>query len=445
MKSMSLKIENNYIKLMCIMLIQSIFALFSVYASATLDGHKNSSYSTSMNNNYMEKITLYYYEYFKYKKKYNLENTPECKTYPLKLVTKSPEEKYIIRCRQEVELLRPERIAEKWKTEEKKNGYILFKAGTTEKATIHAYIESIKISDFSISKVLKSAVFQPVTGVFKRYTFNAVRYTFKNLATGTISQINATTNHPFYVVNKKKFIPISMISPKDILLSATGRRFALICHKKNAHCGLPFSDTKPILVYNLESYKKHIYFAGSAHMTVHNCSVPIYDARNFLSQYSPPTKEQLVASEARDILVNAHAMKSEKETLFILSYGASVRKESPLSSYFKLFTVDDFHDLVNEIAPDGGYEHVCVIHCAPQRYLHSYEQYFHRAEKYFQQLADKLNKSVTYNTEGSIAFKYHEIQNSEKIYQRKRESYKLIHDLESKQYFRTVHPHLKAR
>ena len=455
-----------------IILLQIISIVFSTHILAVY--HKNSSYKTPVipitNNNHMQKITLYYYEDFNCKKNYNLTDIPECKKYSAASFTKTPERKYILRCRQKIELLRPYRIAEEWKMEEKKNGYILFRANSKVKATTRVHIKSI--TSFSAGKTLKNTVFQPVTGVFKRYTFNAERYTFKNLKTGRISQINATTNHPFYAVNKQAFIPISMISSKDTLLSDTGQHISLICHNKKTDCGLPFSRAKPVLVYNLESYKKHIYFAGSEHITVHNCSAPtpaapapdpvpipapapapvpvpapnadsvlLYNLNEFHSIDSPtPQKEQLTISEANNILSSAGANANAQETIFFLSYGTGINDHVPISSKYEYISINDLHGFVQNIDPDAEYKHVCIMHCANLSDHFLYKGYAKRAKNYFERLANSLDKSVSYYTEGTLEYFSRRLPGDKIIKNSGLDSDRLITKVKNRQFFTTVHP-----
>ena len=55
----------------------------------------------------------------------------------------------------------------------------------------------------------------PVIGRFQRYAPIVKTYTFRNLTTGKISTVDATPNHPFYVKNKKAFVPSLRFAPNQ--------------------------------------------------------------------------------------------------------------------------------------------------------------------------------------------------------------------------------------
>ncbi|MBK2125472.1 Hint domain-containing protein, partial [Fangia hongkongensis] len=108
---------------------------------------------------------------------------------------------------------------------------------------------------------------------------------------GKVEQIHATPTHPFYVINKKRFIAIDQLSSKDQLLSAYGKEIQLVCPKgKLGHCGQRYNrDDKPILVYNIEVYQTHNYYVGRFTSLVHNmCSEKEADklsSRDYLTDH----------------------------------------------------------------------------------------------------------------------------------------------------------------
>ncbi|WP_018300958.1 Hint domain-containing protein [Fangia hongkongensis] len=112
---------------------------------------------------------------------------------------------------------------------------------------------------------------RPVIGIFKRYAKTVNTYTFQD-ENGKVEQIHATPTHPFYVINKKRFIAIDELSSQDQLLSADGKEIQLVCPKgKLSHCGQRYNkDNKPILVYNIEVYQAHNYYVGNFKSLVHN-------------------------------------------------------------------------------------------------------------------------------------------------------------------------------
>jgi hypothetical protein len=133
-------------------------------------------------------------------------------------------------------------------------------------------IQPIKLDTSKINLLDQKS--RPVIGTFKRYAQVVNTYTFKDLSTGKISTINATPNHPFYVKNKNRFIPIEDIETTDELVSKkkTGKQVRLLCAKgKFDHCGKIYNkDGQPVEVYNLEVYQDHVYFVGVDGVLVHN-------------------------------------------------------------------------------------------------------------------------------------------------------------------------------
>lgn len=138
---------------------------------------------------------------------------------------------------------------------------------------VHATVIAIKPTKLDTSKTDWSKIdSRPVIGTFKRYAPVVKTYIFKDLSTGEISTINATPNHPFYVKNKHEFVPIEDVEATDKLVNSRGQAIKLICSKgQSNHCGMLYNkNAKPVLVYNLEVYQRHIYFIGKANILVHN-------------------------------------------------------------------------------------------------------------------------------------------------------------------------------
>ncbi len=139
--------------------------------------------------------------------------------------------------------------------------------------SVHATVTAIKATTLNTSKIdwfrMNS---RPVIGRFVRYAPIVKTYTFKNVNTGRITTINATPNHPFYVENKYKFVPIEDVTSNDRLVNSAGQVIKLICNNgQNKHCGKLYNTNgKPIPVYNVEVYQKHVYFIGDDRVLVHN-------------------------------------------------------------------------------------------------------------------------------------------------------------------------------
>ena len=122
----------------------------------------------------------------------------------------------------------------------------------------------------------------PVIGKFMRYVTDVRTYTFID-SQWRISHINATPNHPFYVKNKHGFVAIGNVSDDDTLVGGIGSgdnhidgAIHLVCAKgKHSHCGVAYGGNGlPILVYNFEVYKRHVYRVGGSAVVVHNMCAP---------------------------------------------------------------------------------------------------------------------------------------------------------------------------
>ncbi len=110
-----------------------------------------------------------------------------------------------------------------------------------------------------------------VIGTFKRYAQDVRTYTFID-ENGNVEKINATPNHPFYVINKQTYIAIDDITTNDNLISQSGNIVKLICEKDQmVSCGEHINkDGRPVVVYNLEVYMKHVYYVSKSDVLVHN-------------------------------------------------------------------------------------------------------------------------------------------------------------------------------
>ncbi|WP_192483020.1 MULTISPECIES: polymorphic toxin-type HINT domain-containing protein [Cysteiniphilum] len=138
-----------------------------------------------------------------------------------------------------------------------------------------------------------------VTGTFKRYAKDVRTYGFKD-ENGNIEQINATSNHPFYVVNKQAYVAIDELTVSDELVSQLGKAVKLVCPvDKNSSCGERYNKNgKPVVVYNLEVYRDHVYYVGKGVLT-HN----VYTGSSSSSITSGYKK--IGASDGAQALINA--------------------------------------------------------------------------------------------------------------------------------------------
>jgi hypothetical protein len=123
---------------------------------------------------------------------------------------------------------------------------------------------------------------RPVIGKFKRYAEDVRTYTFRD-ASGNVETINVTPNHPFYVKNKGEFVAIDDVASSDELIDQLGKSIKLSCPLgKEISCGEQYNKSgKPVVVYNLEVYKNHVYFVGGDALLVHNNCV--FDNEAYIS------------------------------------------------------------------------------------------------------------------------------------------------------------------
>ena len=196
--------------------------------------------------------------------------------------------KSLFKCKEHIKLLRPASVINHWLTEQLQAGYINLTIKEFGLINARAYISAVKPALISqkcqlqlfsnsnratpnLNKADHATGSSCVIGTFKRHVNNAKNYTFKNLFTGRTETIHATPNHLFYVKNKHRFIALNKIAPTDELLTLSGYKMRLLCQKgKKTHCGMRWKKNNISIVYNLEVYKEHEYFAGNNEIYVHN-------------------------------------------------------------------------------------------------------------------------------------------------------------------------------
>ena len=111
---------------------------------------------------------------------------------------------------------------------------------------------------------------KPLIGLYQHEVDNVRTYTFSD-EQGYTSTIHATPNHPFYVVNLQRYVPIGKISNDMQLVDANGNSISLVCPQgKKVHCGKPYRKGKKTWVYNVEVYQQHRYLVGKQHVLAHN-------------------------------------------------------------------------------------------------------------------------------------------------------------------------------
>ena len=143
---------------------------------------------------------------------------------------------------------------------------------------VAAKVTAIKQATLNTSKMDLSAMdSRPVVGTFKRYAEDVRTYKFKD-EQGNVEEITATPDHHFYLKNKDEFIKIDEVLSSDELVNQFGQEVKLVCPVgKKSSCGEQYNkDGKPVVVYNLEIYREHVYYVGGG-VLVHNggCDIGI--------------------------------------------------------------------------------------------------------------------------------------------------------------------------
>ena len=137
--------------------------------------------------------------------------------------------------------------------------------------------------------------YAPVTGIYIHQAKNVKTWRFMD-ENRHITTLNATDNHPFYVKELHRFLPIKKIT-QNMSLSAGQHQLHLLCDSKTG-CGKPFHSAKPVYVYNIEVKKQHVYHVGEEKILVHNCAL---DEEPTLPQPEnpPPLRSSLSRSHSR--------------------------------------------------------------------------------------------------------------------------------------------------
>ncbi len=214
-----------------------------------------------------KEIDFIYYDDFPYRVSYSNKVISGCQK------TVNTQQKFILHCTEHIHLLRPKTLIKRLQQLQKQHGWVPINIREFGINNVHGYITAIKTIALNTTGIdINKSKSSPVIATFERHTLTVRTYTFKNIKTDTISIINATPEHRFYVTNKKAFEPIQTIDSDDRLINAKGDQIKLLCkNDKKNHCGVEYNRAKvPVAVYNLEIYRKHQYFSGKDQVLVHN-------------------------------------------------------------------------------------------------------------------------------------------------------------------------------
>ena len=267
-------------------ILYMILNILFFFLSANFLSADNRGYSpnkqTSVVEHELKKIDLIYYDRFPYKKSYDGIKIPECSRVN---VNKRKKSSGFLLCREYITLLRPASVIKLWQQQQRTKGYLPFSMKEFGIINVHAHITGVN----EYTPVIKNNITSDsihVTGKFIRYTPEVNHYRIKDRKTNIISFINATPNHPFYVINEHKFIPISMILSSDSLVTLSNHQ-AYLVHQNNNNHSYGINDKKNTLsrVYNIEIEKKHVYFISKLNILVHNPCINVTDFHRHLEEH----------------------------------------------------------------------------------------------------------------------------------------------------------------
>ena len=290
----------------------------------------------------------------------------------------------------------------------------------------HTNARIVSVHPLKKPPALSDSGYVPVTGIFITHSFKVKRYQFKNDRTGRISELRATVSHPFYVENSGSFVPVSSVSSTDHLLNNKHETVQLLCPAgRTVHCGVTVSESLPMRVYNLESYKKHTFFAGSEETLVHNGCVFF---KNYIKPTLPwwmmdPYTRSLVetagttlSSESAELLwgkvPGAQALDIKKAVYY--GFIGALNEHSlpgvlfmdhatPWSLYNRYIALSP-DDVLRIISPTPGFdkaETIFFINGAPNTMREAINRDF---TGYFQKIADLSGKNVVFNTFNPLFF-----------------------------------------
>ena len=389
------------IRIIVLPIMNIIFGLFLLINNGySLD---NKTYVVQNNK---EKIDLVYYDRFPYKKDYNGIKMPECTRAPARKGKKTGD---VLLCKEHITLLRPASVIKLWQRQQRLKGYIPFSMKEFGIINVHAYITGVK----EYTPVMKNTITPDsnhVTGKFIRYAPEVNRYTVKDKQTNMTSTVNATPNHPFYVINKHAFVPISKVLPSDSLVTLSNHEAHLIRSGIN---NFPFetNSKKNILtrVYNIEIEKKHVYFISRLNLLAHNPCPFLYSYYLFLKKQGIIKKIFLGNDSSIEISVrrrSIHLLSGSEYTrdidIFNLSGGLEPeilekihRLGFGISRRGRNLTLEEMSRINMEVIPD--HEIIVFRPIKPIAYEKYEEEYLSKMRDYYAEISDATVSSTGTN------------------------------------------------
>ena len=227
----------------------------------------------------LKRIDIVYYIDFPWHKKYRVNIAKGCHRFFLHSGSA------VLRCEENMSLLRPLHMIKAWQRQQSKMGFLPLTIKEFGIKNVHGHIKKIKsISLYALPVHGQKTKFMTVTGMFIRHVNDVRKYHFRNRATGRISSIWSTPNHPFYLKNRGAFVPVEEISPEDEMIQKDGQIVKMNCPVVNGKCGNQSKDSI-VPVYNLEIAQKHTYFVGKDFLLVHNPYDPVTGKRMVLQAW----------------------------------------------------------------------------------------------------------------------------------------------------------------
>ena len=174
-----------------------------------------------------------------------------------------------------------------------------------------------------------------VTAIFVHQSPVVKTYKFSNAATGRITALNVTPEHPFYVRELKQFIAVKKIKPWMSLV-ANNETVHIVSGERNYN---QYDSKKTTTVYNIETRRHHVYHVGSQKILVHNCNVKpesswmdkeahAEEITNFKTEILQTAQHQLV-----DELTTQAGYDENKMSSAIWRYNSLVNQRKNLYTY----------------------------------------------------------------------------------------------------------------
>ena len=209
-------------------------------------------------------VKITYNNDFSYSKNYENRNIKGCYKFHL------TENNIVLRCREYISIIRPRVVLKKWLELQRKKKYFIFSLDEFGILNAKAEIVSMQPARWFVKELMRVKKGNSiVSGVFIRHTVDVRKYGFMREGNHAIAYINATKNHPFYVRNRDRFIPVDRISATDLLINEDGKPFLL--HSRNdLKEDRKLNTHIPRIVYNIELHSNHTYFVGKQKIFVHN-------------------------------------------------------------------------------------------------------------------------------------------------------------------------------